>query len=211
MRPVPSRDCRVSMSAPLIRPCLRNFSFWSDACFLPHIAADAIASTYDAVEDGGGLFVIAVRCSGSFARRDGWRTHRKAYARPPLAILFMPGARYSALRSPYPNPRWSTVEIGRSTRRFSQRDLHMFKSHQHRARAPASGELVKSSTSAEESRKFKTWRAGFALLTENRRKNEVGRNKLPLARDRPSDARSGAAALSRWENEGGSVLDELPM
>jgi len=89
--------------------------------------------------------------------------------------------------------------------------LHMFKSQQHRARATASGELVKGSTSAEESRKFKTWRAGFVLLTEHRRKNEVGRNKLPLTKDTPSDARSGAAALSRWENEGGSVHDELLM
>jgi hypothetical protein len=86
----------------------------------------------------------------------------------------------------------------------------MFKSQQHRARATASGELVKGSTSAE-SRKFKTWRAGFVLLTEHEHKNEVGRNKLPLAKDTPGDARSGAAALSRWENEGGSVRDELPM
>jgi hypothetical protein len=87
----------------------------------------------------------------------------------------------------------------------------MFKSQQHRARATASGELVKGSICAEESSKFKTWRAGFVLLTEHRRKNESGRNKLPLTRDTPSDARSSAAALSRWENEGGSVRDELPM
>jgi hypothetical protein len=93
----------------------------------------------------------------------------------------------------------------------NERALHMFKSQQHRARATASGEPVKGSTSAEERRKFKTWRAGFVLLTEHRRKNEVGRNKLPLTKDTPSDARSGAAALSRWENEGGSVHDELPM
>ena len=87
----------------------------------------------------------------------------------------------------------------------------MFKSQQHRARATASGELVKGSTRAEESRKFKAWRAGFVLLTELGEKNEAGRNKLPLAKDRPGGTRSGAAALSRWENEGGSVCDELPM
>ncbi len=87
----------------------------------------------------------------------------------------------------------------------------MFKSQQHRARAPVSGELVKGSTSAEESRKFKTWRAGFVLLTEHRRKNGVGRNTLPLTKDTPGDARSGAAALSRWENEGGSVRNQAPM
>ena len=87
----------------------------------------------------------------------------------------------------------------------------MFKSQQYRAKATECGELVKSSTSAEESRKFKTWRAGFVLLTEHRHTNEVGRNKLPLTKDTPGDARSSAAALSRWENEGGSVRDELPM
>ena len=93
----------------------------------------------------------------------------------------------------------------------NERALHMFKSQQHRARATAPGELVKGSTSAEESLKFKTWRAGFVLLTGLSHKGEVGRNKLPLTKDTPSDARSGAAALSRWENEGGSVQDELPM
>jgi hypothetical protein len=86
----------------------------------------------------------------------------------------------------------------------------MFKSQQHRARATASGELVKGSSNAEESRKFKTWRADFVLLTEHRRNNEVGRNKLPLTKT-PSVAKSGAVALSRWENEGGSVRDEPPM
>ena len=93
----------------------------------------------------------------------------------------------------------------------NERALHMFKSQQHRARATASGELVERSTIAEENRKFKIWRAGFVLLTEHRRKNEVGRNKLPLTKDTPSDARSGVAALSRWENEGGSVRDQTPM
>ena len=90
----------------------------------------------------------------------------------------------------------------------NERALHMFKSQHHHARATASGELVKGSISAEESRKFKTWRAGFVLLTEQRRKNEVGCNKLPLTKDAPGDERSGVPALSRWENEGGSVRDE---
>jgi hypothetical protein len=39
----------------------------------------------------------------------------------------------------------------------------MFKSQQHRARATASGELVKGSSNAEESRKFKTCRADFVF------------------------------------------------
>jgi hypothetical protein len=34
------------------------------------MAADAIARNYDAVEDGSELFLIAVRRSGSFAKRD---------------------------------------------------------------------------------------------------------------------------------------------
>jgi hypothetical protein len=92
----------------------------------------------------------------------------------------------------------------------NERALHMSKSQQHRARATASGELVKDSASAEESCKFNTWRAGFVFLTDHRRNNEIGRNKLPLKKDTPGDARSSATALSRWENEGGSVRDELP-
>jgi hypothetical protein len=41
-------------------------------------------------------------------------------------------------------------------------------------------------------------------------KNVSGRVKLPLAEDAAGDARSGAAALSRWDNEGGAVRDGLP-
>ena len=40
--------------------------------------------------------------------------------------------------------------------------------------------------------------------------HESGRVKLPLADDSAGDARSGAAALSRWDNEGGAVRDGLP-
>jgi len=40
--------------------------------------------------------------------------------------------------------------------------------------------------------------------------NESGRVKLPLTADTAGDARSGAAALSRWDNEGGAVRDGLP-
>ena len=45
----------------------------------------------------------------------------------------------------------------------------------------------------------------------HKHKNEAGRGKLPLTEDTPSDARSGAAALSRWDNEGGAVREELPI
>lgn len=164
----------------------------------------------------------------------------------------------------------------------------MFKSQQYRAKATACGELVKGSTSAEESRKFKTWRDGFVLLRDDKRgfaedcdepvhiaerrpgaaltadeehvlrclgaalimqwnalptmlqreifdtagsvgrlvetaglrgqiarflhrHSEAGRGKLPLTKDTPSDARWGAAALSRWDNEGGAIRDKLRM
>jgi hypothetical protein len=167
----------------------------------------------------------------------------------------------------------------------------MFKSRQYRARATECVERVKGSTSAEESREFKTWRDGFVLLMDDERglaedyddpariaeqdrprgialaaeeghvlrclgaalimrwnalptmlqreffdtagsvgrlvetaalrgqiarflhkhKNEAGRGKLPLTNDTPSDARWSATALSRWDNEGGAVRDELPM
>jgi hypothetical protein len=36
-----------------------------------------------------------------------------------------------------------------------------------------------------------------------------GRGKQPVTEDTPSDARSGAAALSRWDNEGGAVREAL--
>jgi hypothetical protein len=45
----------------------------------------------------------------------------------------------------------------------------------------------------------------------HKHKNEASRGKLPLTEDTPSDARLGAAALSRWDNEGGAVRDGLPM
>ena len=167
----------------------------------------------------------------------------------------------------------------------------MFKSHQYRAKATECGELVKSSTSAEESSKFQDLENRFVSLAAHERsladayndavhiaeqersrgvaldaeeqhvlrclgvavimewntlptllqreifdtagsvgklletaalrgqiarflhkhKNEAGRGKLPLTGDTPSDARWGAAALSRWDNEGGAVRDGLPM
>jgi hypothetical protein len=112
------------LSAPLIRPCLRDFSFWSDAVgrlllrrkLLP---TPSLATTMQS-KMVVNLFLIAVRCSGSFARPDGW-THGKAYPRTTLAILFVPGARYPALRSPYPSLPWSSIEIGRSARGDFQR------------------------------------------------------------------------------------------
>jgi hypothetical protein len=45
----------------------------------------------------------------------------------------------------------------------------------------------------------------------HKHKNETGHVKLPLTEETPSDARWGAAALSRWDNDGGAVRDDLPM
>jgi len=45
----------------------------------------------------------------------------------------------------------------------------------------------------------------------HKHKNDAGRGKLPLTEDAAGDAWSGAAALSRWDNEGGAVRDGLPM
>lgn len=44
----------------------------------------------------------------------------------------------------------------------------------------------------------------------HKRKNGSGRVDLPLTVDTAGDARSGAAALSRWDNEGGAVRKGLP-
>jgi hypothetical protein len=44
----------------------------------------------------------------------------------------------------------------------------------------------------------------------HKHKNEAGRVKLPSTEATASDARSRAAALSRWDNEGGAVRDGLP-
>jgi hypothetical protein len=44
----------------------------------------------------------------------------------------------------------------------------------------------------------------------HKHKNESGRVKLPLTKDAAGDARSSAAALSRWDNEGGAVRDGPP-
>ena len=166
----------------------------------------------------------------------------------------------------------------------------MFKSQQYRAKATECGELVKSSTGAEESRNFQDLKDRFVSLANNEReladayhdavhideqdrtrgaalaaeeehvlrclgaavimqwntlptslqreifdtagsvgklletaalraqiarflhkhKNEAGRGKRPLTEDTAGDARSGAAALSRWDNEGGAVRDGPP-
>jgi hypothetical protein len=43
----------------------------------------------------------------------------------------------------------------------------------------------------------------------HKHKNDAGRNKAPAA-DAHNDAKSGAAALSRWDDEGGAVPDGLP-
>jgi hypothetical protein len=44
----------------------------------------------------------------------------------------------------------------------------------------------------------------------HKHKNESGRVKLPLTKDAAGDPRSSAAALSRWDNEGGAVRDGPP-
>ena len=44
----------------------------------------------------------------------------------------------------------------------------------------------------------------------HKHKNESARVKLSLTEDTADDARSGTAALSRWDNEGGAVCDGLP-
>ena len=44
----------------------------------------------------------------------------------------------------------------------------------------------------------------------HKHKNESGRVNLPLTEDTAGDARSSAAALSRWDNEGGAVREALP-
>jgi hypothetical protein len=45
----------------------------------------------------------------------------------------------------------------------------------------------------------------------HKHKNDHGCNKLTPTEDMHSDARLGAAALSRWDDEGGAVRDGLPM
>jgi hypothetical protein len=165
----------------------------------------------------------------------------------------------------------------------------MFKSQQYRAKATECGELVKSSTSADESRKFQDLEDRFVLLADNERgladayhnsvhiaeedrsrgaalaaeeehvlrclgaavilqwntlptllqreifdsagsvgklletealrgqiarflhkhKNDAGCGKLPTTECTPCDVRLGGPALSRWENEGGAILDGL--
>jgi len=44
----------------------------------------------------------------------------------------------------------------------------------------------------------------------HKHKNESGRVKLPLTKGAAGDASSSAAALSRWDNEGGAVRGGLP-
>jgi hypothetical protein len=43
----------------------------------------------------------------------------------------------------------------------------------------------------------------------HKHKDDAG--KLPLTEETPDNARSGALALSRWDNEGGAVREGLPM
>jgi hypothetical protein len=45
----------------------------------------------------------------------------------------------------------------------------------------------------------------------HKHKNEAGGGKSPLAEDAPSAASLVAAALSRWDDEGGAVSTGLPI
>jgi hypothetical protein len=45
----------------------------------------------------------------------------------------------------------------------------------------------------------------------HKHKNDRGCDKLTPTEDKHSDARLSAAALSRWDDEGGAVRDGLPM
>ena len=123
------------------------------------------------------------------------------------------GARYSILRSPYRGLPWSTIEIGRRARRLTTKGLCLFKSQQHRARPAKHRELVKSSTRAEESRKFKTWRASFALSASDERGFAKGGNdpvqfveqdqsrQATLATEEQRVLRClGAALIAQWND-----------
>lgn len=70
---------------------------------------DAIARNYDAVEDGGELFLIAVRRSGSFCQAGRLDAQQSLSARS-VGNLICAWARYLNLRSPYPYLSWSTNE-----------------------------------------------------------------------------------------------------
>lgn len=95
---------------------------------------DAIARNYDAVEDGGELFPIAIRCSGSFARRDAVGRTAKPIRALRWQSYFAPGL---VIRTFDPHIH---ICPGQPTR-----GLCMFTSEQHRPRATARGELVKGS------------------------------------------------------------------
>ena len=82
----------------------------------------------------------------------------------------------------------------------------MFKSQQYRAKATECGELGSVGKLLETA----ALRGQIARFL-HKHKNEASCGKLPLTEDTPSDARLGAAALSRWDNEGGAVRDGLPM
>jgi hypothetical protein len=87
----------------------------------------------------------------------------------------------------------------------------MVKSQQYRANAFECGELVKSSTSAEESHKFETWRDSFVLWTDDERGSaEEYYDPVHIAeRDRPHGVALaaeeehvlrclGAAVIMQW-------------
>lgn len=94
---------------------------------------DAIARNYDAVEDGGELFQIAVRRSGSFCQAGRLDAQQSLSARSVGNLIL----RLGSLFEPSPHIH---ICPGQPTR-----GLCMFTSEQHRPRATARGELVKGS------------------------------------------------------------------
>jgi hypothetical protein len=207
------------------------------------------------------------------------------------AILVVPWGSLFGPLIPISMLSWSLIEIGQNGQRLPTKELCMFKSQQYRAKATECGELVKSSSSAEESCKFQDLESSFVSLADNERgladtyndavhiaeqdrsrgaaldaeeqhvlrclglavimkwntlptllqreifdtagsvgklletaalrgqiarflhkhKNEPGRGKSPLTEDTPHDASLVAAALSRWDDEGGAVRTGLPI
>src|SRR6266566_6084292 len=114
------------------------------------------------------------------------------------------------------------IEIGRNARRLPTKGLCMFKSQQYRAKATEYGELVKSSTSAEESRKFQDLEDRFVSLADNERGlADAYNNAVHIAeQDRPRGAALaaeeehvlrclGAAVIMQWNTLPTSLQREI--
>src|SRR6476661_6522201 len=92
----------------------------------------------------------------------------------------------------------STIEIGRNPRRLQRKGSALFKSQQYRAKATECGDLVKSSTSAEESRKFQDLEDRFVSLADNERGlADAYNNSVHIAEQ---DRSRGAALAAKEEH-----------